>query len=72
VIGCWEVRLAGTKVGYVDAFGLHFFRFRKDGGGRRDLDTVDTVRELHFWLLPVTGVYPHQFTGRTMGGKHPN
>src|SRR5262249_11119810 len=47
----WEVRLAGPKVGNVDAFSLHLFRFGEDGGGRRDLNSVDTVSQLHLKLL---------------------
>src|SRR5215467_1781285 len=46
-----KVRLAGAEIGHVDAFRFHLFRFGEYGRGRRDLDTVNAVSQLHFQLL---------------------
>src|SRR6266568_3400490 len=70
VVRGWKVRLARTEVGHVDALGLQLFRFGKDGGGRRDLDSVDAVGELHLKLLRRGASCSHQFTGTTQRGKH--
>ena len=46
-----KIRLAWTKVSNVHALSLQLIRCGDDGGRRRDLDSVDTVRELHCFSL---------------------
>src|SRR5436853_4513411 len=62
MVRCREIRLARAEVGDVDAFGFQLFRLGKNCCGRRDLDTVDAVGELHFWLL---GSSSFEMTGRS-------
>src|SRR5215510_4349584 len=65
-----KVRLAWAKVGNVDAFRFHFFRFSKHSGGWRDLDSVDAISQLHFqllhrWASLLSTVYKQEGTAQT-------